>query len=74
MLTIYECASWAVVAQFGVATQDLADLAWSPDGSCLAVWDSPAYSYTGLLEQYGGGNIRLQDSRVLIVRAWQQMG
>ncbi|GAB4821177.1 hypothetical protein N2152v2_008223 [Parachlorella kessleri] len=46
VLTMYDCASWAVVAQFGVATQDLADLAWSPDGSCLAVWDSPAHSYT----------------------------
>jgi hypothetical protein len=47
VVTIYGCASWAPLSQFGVATHDLADLAWSPDGSCLAVWDSPAYSYTG---------------------------
>ncbi len=47
VVTIYDCASWAPLSQFGVSTHDLADLAWSPDGSCLAVWDSPAYSYTG---------------------------
>lgn len=43
---MYDCSTWAPVAQFGVATHDLADLAWSPDGSCLAVWDSPAHSFT----------------------------
>jgi hypothetical protein len=30
----------ALKANFGVA-QDATDLAFSPDGTCFAVWDSP---------------------------------
>lgn len=44
-MTTYDCSTWELVRQWVVATSDLADLAWSPDGSCLAVWDAPAMGY-----------------------------
>ena len=45
VLGVYSCASWQPEAQIPVVTQDLADLAWSPDGACIAAWDSPLYSH-----------------------------
>lgn len=44
-LAVYDCSTWAVRAQWGLATADAADLAWSPDGSCLAVWESALYGH-----------------------------
>lgn len=44
-LAIYDCATWQPRAQFPTATADLADLAWSPDGTCLAVWESALYGH-----------------------------
>jgi hypothetical protein len=41
-ISIYEDSSQENAAKkFRVSTSDLADIAWSPDGLLLAVWDSP---------------------------------
>ena len=37
---MYTCANWQLEQQFPVATADLEDIAWSPDGACLAAWDT----------------------------------
>lgn len=42
---MYDCSTWAVRAQWGLPTADAADLAWSPDGGCLAVWESALYGH-----------------------------
>lgn len=39
-ITLYNCSTWAQVKRFQVSTMDAADISWSPDGTCLAVWDS----------------------------------
>lgn len=39
-ISIFACSSWQLVKHFEVETNDLADLAWSPDGRVLCVWDS----------------------------------
>eukprot|EP00898_Chlorokybus_atmophyticus_P000443 jgi/Chlat1/139/Chrsp1S03234 len=39
-VSIFVCEGWDVITSFPVETTDLADLAWSPDGSSIAVWDS----------------------------------
>ena len=44
-LAVYDCSTWAVRAQWGLPTADAADLAWSPDGGCLAVWESALYGH-----------------------------
>jgi hypothetical protein len=44
-LALYDCATWQPRAQFPTATADLADLAWAPDGGCLAVWESPLHGH-----------------------------
>lgn len=37
---MYTCTNWELVKQFHVATNDLEDIAWSPDTACLAAWDN----------------------------------
>ena len=44
-MAVYDCCTWQARAQFPVSTADLADLAWSPDGTCLAVWESALYGH-----------------------------
>lgn len=44
-MAVYDCRTWQARAQFPVGTADLADLAWSPDGACLAVWESALYGH-----------------------------
>ncbi|KAJ3070321.1 WD repeat-containing protein wrap73 [Podochytrium sp. JEL0797] len=39
-VAIYDCDNWSLVKDFPVDTSDLEDLAWSPDGRFIAVWDS----------------------------------
>ncbi|KAK2557757.1 WD repeat-containing protein WRAP73 [Acropora cervicornis] len=39
-ISIFSCSVWQLVKHFEVDTKDLADLAWSPDGRVLCVWDS----------------------------------
>uniref|UniRef100_A0A061SMQ9 Wd repeat-containing protein wrap73-like n=1 Tax=Tetraselmis sp. GSL018 TaxID=582737 RepID=A0A061SMQ9_9CHLO len=39
-VAVFSCGDWSAVTRFAVQTSDLADLAWSPDGSCIAVWDT----------------------------------
>ena len=46
---MYDASSWVPLAQFASATADLAGLTWSPDGACLAVWDSPLYGHQAWL-------------------------
>ncbi|KAI8472330.1 MAG: WD40-repeat-containing domain protein [Monoraphidium minutum] len=43
-VAVYDCSGgdgWALSSRFQVDTLDAADLAWSPDGSKIAIWDSP---------------------------------
>ena len=44
-LAVYDCRTWQPRAQWGLPTADAADLAWSPDGSCLAVWESALHGH-----------------------------
>ncbi|KAI9217624.1 WD40-repeat-containing domain protein [Blastocladiella britannica] len=37
---VYDCAEWVLVKRFNVETVDADNLAWSPDGRRIAVWDS----------------------------------
>ncbi|KAI9184184.1 hypothetical protein H9P43_003237 [Blastocladiella emersonii ATCC 22665] len=37
---VYDCATWDLVKHFAVESTDATDLAWSPDGRHIAVWDS----------------------------------
>ena len=39
-MSIFECNNWQLVQHFSVATQDMAGIKWSPDGSVIALWDS----------------------------------
>ncbi|KAI9325583.1 WD40-repeat-containing domain protein [Obelidium mucronatum] len=39
-LSVYDCEDWTLVKHFPVDTSDLEDIAWSPDGRFIAVWDS----------------------------------
>ncbi|KAI9356321.1 hypothetical protein DFJ73DRAFT_823870 [Zopfochytrium polystomum] len=39
-LSIFDCDDWTILKHFPVETNDLEDLAWSPDGRFIAVWDS----------------------------------
>jgi hypothetical protein len=40
-VSLYACADWAPLAHAEVGTSDLEGLAFAPDGTCLAAWDSP---------------------------------
>ena len=39
-VSLFDCTQWQLVRHFDVDTNDLAGLAWSPDGKALCVWDS----------------------------------
>ncbi|KAJ3106075.1 WD repeat-containing protein wrap73 [Phlyctochytrium planicorne] len=39
-ISIYDCEEWTLLKHFPVDTMDLEDLAWSPDGRYIAVWDT----------------------------------
>ncbi|EFJ50847.1 hypothetical protein VOLCADRAFT_73435 [Volvox carteri f. nagariensis] len=38
--SVYDTRTWSEAAHFQLSTSDAADLAWSPEGCVLAVWDS----------------------------------
>jgi WD40 repeat protein len=40
-LSLYDTSGWELQARVQLQTMDAADIAWSPDSSKLAVWDSP---------------------------------
>ena len=44
-LAVYDCTTWQPRAQFAAGTADLADLAWSPNGGCIAAWESALYGH-----------------------------
>lgn len=44
-LAVYDCRTWQPRAQWGLPTADAADLAWSPDGGCIAVWESALHGH-----------------------------
>ncbi|KAL6747478.1 hypothetical protein V8C86DRAFT_2908902 [Haematococcus lacustris] len=39
-ITVYNVGSWQQVSHFPCDTRDAVNLAWSPDCTCLVVWDS----------------------------------
>ncbi|KAJ3011799.1 UNVERIFIED_CONTAM: WD repeat-containing protein wrap73 [Siphonaria sp. JEL0065] len=39
-LSIYDAEDWTLLKHFPVDTSDLEDIAWSPDGRFIAVWDT----------------------------------
>ena len=39
--SIFECATWQLLKHFELETENLEGLAWSPNGTTFAVWDSP---------------------------------
>jgi WD40 repeat protein len=39
-VSVFECEGWTAMRNFAVATQDLADLKWSPDGAVLCLIDT----------------------------------
>uniref|UniRef100_A0A7S3AL99 Anaphase-promoting complex subunit 4 WD40 domain-containing protein n=1 Tax=Haptolina ericina TaxID=156174 RepID=A0A7S3AL99_9EUKA len=59
-INVFECDGWVPLRSFGVATQDLADVKWSPDGSVLCVVDT-ILQYQVLL--YTAAGVHLQTYR-----------
>ena len=56
-VSIFDCHNnWELVKNFAVDTEDLAGLAWSPDGRVLCVWDSVLY-YKVLLYSIDGRHV-----------------
>jgi len=45
--------SWLKCAEFSVGSHDIAGLEWSPDGSYIAVWDSPRVYHLQLFSPSG---------------------
>ncbi|CAD6204498.1 unnamed protein product [Miscanthus lutarioriparius] len=39
-INLLSCDSWEIMTVFAVDTVDLAGVEWSPDDSCIVVWDS----------------------------------
>ena len=39
-ISLVSCSAWELRSRIAITTQDLADLAWSPDSSCFVVWDT----------------------------------
>lgn len=39
-MSLVNCGDWSLRRRIAVTTMDLADLAWSPDGSSFVAWDS----------------------------------
>ncbi|XP_065061599.1 WD repeat-containing protein WRAP73-like [Rhopilema esculentum] len=52
-ISIFSCGTWQLVKHFEADTNDLTDLAWSPDGRILAVWES-CLEYNMLLYAMNG--------------------
>lgn len=42
-MSLIACKKWTPVAHVQLATQDAQDLSFSPNGSCLCIWDSLDY-------------------------------
>lgn len=62
-MSLYACADWAPLAHAEVGTSDLEGLAFAPDGTCLAAWDSPL--------QYGVVVLALDGSPLARYRAYE---
>ena len=56
-VNIFECDGWTPVRAFAVATQDLADLKWSPDGSVICCVDT-VLQYQVLLYSAAGKHLQ----------------
>jgi len=41
-LAVYDISCWELISHSPLPTTDAADISWSPNGSCVACWDSPA--------------------------------
>ncbi|KND00317.1 uncharacterized protein SPPG_04641 [Spizellomyces punctatus DAOM BR117] len=39
-LSIYDCEDWTLLKRFALDTNDLEDIAWSPDGRFIAAWET----------------------------------
>ncbi|KAJ3172057.1 WD repeat-containing protein wrap73 [Geranomyces variabilis] len=39
-ISVYDCEDWSLLKRFPTETADLTDIAWSPDGQYLAVWET----------------------------------
>ncbi|XP_028394144.1 WD repeat-containing protein WRAP73-like [Dendronephthya gigantea] len=52
-VSIFVCEAWKMLQHFEVATQDLSDIAWSPDGRALCVWDNNIYNKVCLYSMDG---------------------
>ncbi|EDO38446.1 predicted protein [Nematostella vectensis] len=55
-VSIFACDSWKLLKHFEAETSDLADLAWSPDGQVLCLWDH-VVNYTLYLYSLDGRQI-----------------
>ncbi|KAL6780004.1 hypothetical protein ACKKBG_A14630 [Auxenochlorella protothecoides x Auxenochlorella symbiontica] len=55
-VAVYDTRTWQLEGRWSPGTQDLADMAWNPDGSCLAVWEAPTVGH-GLLVLSPGGEV-----------------
>ncbi|KXZ53074.1 hypothetical protein GPECTOR_8g67 [Gonium pectorale] len=56
-VTVYDTSSWGEAARFPLPTSDAADLAWSPEGGVLAVWDSCLQYKVALLDASSGATL-----------------
>ena len=63
-ISIVETSAWRPLRRFDVATQDLADVSWSPDGKVICVIDT--------LLQYQAGARAAHASRLLSPRCAHQ--
>ena len=58
-LSLFATRDWRPLAHLALPTQDAADLAFSPDGTCFVVWDSPLdYQVCGLSASSPGSYLR----------------
>ena len=55
-VSIFDCNNWQLLRNYPVDTEDLAGLAWSPNGKVLCIWDSILY-YKVLLYSLDGRHI-----------------
>ena len=61
-ISVFDCHNnWELLRNFAVDTEDLAGLAWSPDGKVLCVWDSVLY-YKVLLYSIDGRQVATYSS------------
>ncbi len=38
---MFACEDWRPLAHIAVGTSDLEGMAWAPNGTCIAAWDTP---------------------------------